>query len=145
MLRIYYAAILVLAVALPSFATDIQWGINGHPLSGAAYEDTLIDFHLDLIEELGMTHYRIDINQDASGLLSSSDEAQLNSLISACASRNITIYPVLSLPGALNAADAATAWQAGFSIGSQFAADFGNSLDYYGLGNNADDMLESHH
>lgn len=136
-----HTALLLSLVIFNTSGAEMILGVNGHPLSKPAYTDTLIDFQLDLLYELGVNYYRIDVNLDESGKLSGDAQALFNSLIESCENRSVNIYPVLSLPDLENLTNVNIAWQYGYSVGLQFASDYGGDLDYYCLGNNVDEIL----
>lgn len=69
------------------------WGVNGHPLTQAAYIEIPLDEQLALAAELGVTWYRVDWPADAFY----GDTARCDELAAKAAARRITLLPVLHL------------------------------------------------
>jgi hypothetical protein len=65
------------------------WGVNGHPLT--AYPGVDYDKQLDLVQDLGLTSYRVNVSEPRHIL-------QLVELVNKAKARNIEILPVLT-PG----------------------------------------------
>src|SRR5260370_41861728 len=88
----------MLLAALVSFdaRATIIWGANGHPL--VSYPGTSIEQQLDLLKDLGMTSYRVDVREQ-----SASNLAGLAELIRQAKKRGIEILPVLVFPKDLGA------------------------------------------
>jgi hypothetical protein len=93
-------SIVLLAVcvglAAANAAETFQWGVNGHPVSQEAYYHVPIATQLDLVAELGVTWYRVDIGADAFN----GNTDRIDELVAECGRRNIRLLPVLfSTPG----------------------------------------------
>ena len=82
----------VLACCGNSASAQIQWGVNGHPIT--AYPGISIDDQLDLVQDLGMTSYRVNVSE-----VDQSDH--LAAILQAARERDIVILPVLT-PGGLD-------------------------------------------
>jgi hypothetical protein len=65
------------------------WGINGHPL--VSYPGVSFEEQLDLVADLGMTSYRVDVT-------SIEQTRRLADLIDKAEKRGVTILPVLIPP-----------------------------------------------
>ena len=76
-----------LLAATGAGASEIQWGINGHPIT--AYPGIGIGEQLDLVNDLGMTSYRVNVPDGGSVKI-------LEELVAEGKRRGIEILPVLT-------------------------------------------------
>lgn len=83
------AVVACLSVAAPAARADMLWGVNGHPLT--AYPGVSIDQQLDLLVELKLKSYRVDVTH-------LSDLDRLGDIIAAAATRDLTVLPILIPP-----------------------------------------------
>lgn len=136
----------------PYNATEgFYWGINGHPITQHDYDhtsgpDTTLDDQLDLIEELGMNYYRVDIVTDANGAVIDNLSApstpgkvlRFDALLNKAAARQrpIKILPMVGITGldVLNDTDI-QAYNKGYNIGYGFASTYGSRINVYEVGN----------
>ncbi|MDB5060303.1 MAG: hypothetical protein JWP67_146, partial [Mucilaginibacter sp.] len=111
-------------------------GINGHPLGDEAYKGVSVATQIELIKSMGMGIYRI-------GILSQSDGTctvpkLLTPLLDAAANGKVTLLPMLT-PRTLNySMTEADAYNAGKTLGANFAAKYAANFKYYDLGNDLD-------
>lgn len=80
----------LIACAASGFASpagaDLLWGINGHPI--VSYPGVTIEQQLDLVKDLGMKSYRVDV-------YSTEQADALGRLIAAGKERGVAILPIL--------------------------------------------------
>lgn len=88
-LRLVLALLALTIECLHVGARDMHWGVNGHPFNN--YRGTTITEELDLIKQMGLTAYRVDVLDERS-------VRALRSLAREGRSRGITILPVIT-PG----------------------------------------------
>lgn len=123
--RIVLIFCLVAGFYRPALA-QIDWGVNGHPI--AAYSGVTIDEQLDLVQQLGMRSYRVDVSA-----IEQMD--RLGALIEAGQKRGIAILPVLILPIKFDQQDTTELYKSAFALASAFARRFKASVDVWELGN----------
>jgi hypothetical protein len=115
-------------------SADIQWGANGHPIT--AYPDIPIAEQLDLLKELGMTSYRVNVPDSGAAVV-------LAQLVEEGKARGIEILPVIT-PGDIDLeADSAEELYAkaralAVTLGSRFRNDIrvwelGNELENFAI------------
>lgn len=83
------ACLVTLVLFLPAGPTlaAMLWGVNGHPVT--AYSGISIPDQLDLVKQLGLTSYRVDIPDIAAA-------DRLEELVTEGRKRGITILPVIT-------------------------------------------------
>ena len=87
-----------IGMAINVFAASgpFHWGINGHPVSQEAYWDVPLSVQLDLVSELHVGWYRIDIGSKAFV----ANTLRCDEFVSGAEERKLRILPVLlSSPG----------------------------------------------
>jgi hypothetical protein len=108
-------------------ATDIQWGVNGHPIT--AYPGIPIAAQLDLVDDLGLSSYRVNV-PDAGR----ADE--LDALVREARPRGIEILPVITPGGVdLDEDSAAVLYDKARALATALAARFRNDINVWELGN----------
>jgi hypothetical protein len=114
------------------------WGVNGHPDYQVQYFDN-IDMQLDLIQEMGMSQYRVDVAADRTGTISGIALTRFNELMTKCQQRGITVLPVLiSREYQTSNYTRDDAYYVGHMLGSGFARQYGNYFHTYEIGNEED-------
>lgn len=133
-IRLTIGAALVVFFSHAAFASDILWGVNGHPIT--AYPGIDIGRQLDYLKDLGARSYRVNITDEAGAEV-------LASLVEEGKKRGIDILPVIT-PGGLNLdrQDAEQLYNAArklaITLGSQFRDqirvwELGNELENYAI------------
>jgi hypothetical protein len=98
---------------------DLIWGANGHPFN--AYPGIPYERQLDLVRDLGMTSYRVDI--------SSLDHIpRLARLIAAAKEREITILPLLTPPVSLEKDTPETLYQQARTFATKVISPFKDDI-----------------
>lgn len=111
-------------------------GINGHPLGDDAYKGISAATQVDLIKSMGMGIYRINILSQSDGTCTV--PKILTPLLEAAANGKVTLLPMLT-PRTLNySASESDAYNAGKTLGANFAAKYAANFKYYDLGNDLD-------
>lgn len=108
-------------------SADMIWGANGHPLT--AYPGIPVAEQLDLVADLGMRSYRVNI-PDASRL------ELVNELVAAGKARGIEILPVLT-PGEINLDrdSAEELYRKSFDFAVAISTPFKDDIRIWELGN----------
>jgi hypothetical protein len=116
---------LVFTPRTPAHA-DLIWGANGHPFT--AYPGIPYERQLDLVRDLGMTSYRVNI--------SSLDHIPLlASLIALGKERGVTILPLLTPPVSLEKDAAETLYQQARAFATKLITPFKDDIKVWELGN----------
>jgi hypothetical protein len=111
-------------------------GINGHPLGDDAYKGVSAATQVELIKSMGMGIYRINILSQSDGTCTV--PKVLTPLLEAAANGKVTLLPMLT-PRTLNySASESDAYNAGKTLGANFAAKYAANFKYYDLGNDLD-------
>src|SRR5688572_23010380 len=96
---------------------SITWGVSGHPLW--AYGSNMpIPKQMDMIRDLGLKSYRVDLNQASTHQMN-----VLSTLITEGKAEGIGILPIL-LPGVSEFQSESAAYSAAKALGSAYAAKF---------------------
>ena len=120
------------AVASSLATSTFMLGINGH-MGDAPYLATSPNKQLQLVKELGMKWYRLNVQTKSDGSASSS--VLFDALRVAGANNGISILPMLYLRTLdLNKSESES-YQRGKTLGGNFAAKYGRYFTYYNLGN----------
>lgn len=114
-------------------------GINGHPLNQVAYFKTPVSRQIDLLKDLNMSYYRVDVATDRFGNVIS--WKRFDPLVAATAARGIKLLPMLWLTDLDYTVNAASAYHRGKTVGSGFAKRYRNNIDYYELGNEEESKI----
>lgn len=120
-----------------------KWGVNGHPMNQESYMTTLA-VQIDLLKELNIGYYRVDIPNNDAGIITDQDQlTRLENLAIASAANNITLVPVIRIPDSLElySFTPAQAEVQGYNLGHQFALDHHEKFTYYTLGNEQENDL----
>lgn len=132
------------SISLPhQRSTPFIWGINGHPLTQQAYNNSSgYQDQLNYLKQLNLTYYRVDMPQHADGTVVAS--ANLTNLLTVLdANPAIKLLPVIGL--SVDATSLATKsnsqfYALGVAQGYQFAAQYGNRFKTLELGNELDNQ-----
>jgi hypothetical protein len=121
---------ILLALTAPSLAAagtgDIVWGVNGHPLTN--YRDVTANAQIDLVAQLGMRAYRVDVTN-----LAQMDA--LATLVTTGRAKGVAILPVLNPPVDLAKDDVATIGRVARDFGQNLASRFRGEIGVWELGN----------
>jgi hypothetical protein len=133
--EIALAAALAAAVARGGEET-FAWGVNGHPLSQAAYFDVSLSAQLGLVCDLEAGWYRIDLGEGSFAALTS----RLDELLTAAAGRRVRLLPVLipSLGAAAAGAEPEAVRAGAFAFARMVAARYRGRITHWELGNELD-------
>lgn len=125
-------------VNVGSSASTKIWGATGHPNNQVQYYGN-VDAQLDLIQEMGMTQYRVDMGANRNGELIGDNLTRFNELMTKCQPRGITVLPVL-INNEWWAANYTRddAYYVGAILGNGFATRYGSYFHTYELGNEED-------
>ncbi len=117
----------VLACCGTNASAQIEWGVNGHPIT--AYPGISIADQLDLVQDLGMTSYRVNVSY-----VDQSDH--LAAILEAARERDIVILPVLT-PGGLDLDSDApeTTYKEAYDFAFALGDRFGDQILAWELGN----------
>jgi hypothetical protein len=102
------------------------WGANGHPFS--AYPGIKYDEQLDLVRELGLTSYRVNISR-------TQEIPALVELVNKAKSRGIEILPVLTPNLALDKEEPARLEEAAYNFAVTVVSSLKGRLPVWELGN----------
>jgi hypothetical protein len=126
----------------PACSTVFVWGINGHPTQQATYSsEGSLAAQLDYLEQLGVSHYRLDLTVDSMGIVDSFHSGRsvsFDRVLSAAAARHLQLLPVLTRRPDYRATPAAN-HRAGYLMGLRFAAQYGARLEHIEAGNETED------
>jgi Domain of unknown function (DUF4214)/Glycosyl hydrolase catalytic core len=108
-------------------AAEMQWGVNGHPIT--AYPGIGIDRQLDLVADLGMTSYRVNVPDDGSMDI-------IAELVAEGKARGIEILPILT-PGDIDLKrhTAEQLYEIAHDFAATLAARFKDDIRVWELGN----------
>jgi hypothetical protein len=108
----------------PDGDTGFRWGVNGHPIR-AAYGTLSMAQQLDLMKDIGISSYRVDVY-----ILDQMDT--LDQLVSQALPRGIEILPMLQPE---LGSDEESSYDIGLGFGKAFAERFRSSIRFWELGN----------
>ena len=123
------------------YSDSIKIGINGHPLTQEAYLEASLDSQVNLIKELNLNYYRIDLVIDEVGNLQ--NEVRFQELVRKAKNKNIEILPVLINSGWEKEIKQQNSYLLGQKIGAKFALTYKSNIEYYEIGNEDDSKLMS--
>jgi hypothetical protein len=113
-------------------SSAMQLGINGH-MGDAPYLATPPATQIQMLKARGMTWYRLNIQTTSDGSASSS--TLLDALQAAATSGGVKILPML-YPRTLDySLSESASYNAGKTLGANFAAKYGRYFTHYNLGN----------
>lgn len=124
---IVLAAVLTFLLSLDAQA-GLIWGANGHPL--VSYPGTTINEQLDLLKDLGVTSYRVDVGEPNPSTLT-----RLSALVTEGKKRGIQILPVLVFPKDLSGETEQSLYKIGYDRARAYASRFKNDIRVWELGN----------
>jgi hypothetical protein len=116
--------------------STLQLGINGHPLGDAPYIATSATRQIQLLKDMGMNWYRINVTTMSDGSITVPE--LFNPLLTAAAAGNVHLLPMLYPRTLSYSVSESTSYQAGKLVGANFAAKYGQHFTYYELGNDLD-------
>jgi hypothetical protein len=127
-----FAWIAVGAEAQADWKRDVDFGVNGHPLTTGSYTKLPLEQQISLLKTLGLKTYRVNINP-------THDEkfAQLSELISLAQRERIRILPVVIIPPK-QYSDEDTAYNDAKAAVYNLAKQFDTQIDVWELGNEYD-------
>jgi len=116
--------------------SNLELGINGHPLGDEPYLATSSAKQIGLLNNMNMTWYRIDVLSQPDGTVTVPH--LLTPLLQAAKAGKVNVLPMLN-PRTMDLSDSETeAYAKGKTLGAKFAAAYAGSFDYYDLGNDLD-------
>lgn len=131
--RFSRCALIVLATILPLLASfdaraELVWGVNGHPL--VSYPGASFEQQLELLKDLGVTSYRIDVGEPDPSTLT-----RLRELVDQARRRGIDILPVLAFDKNLDGETEQSLYRIGYDRARAYASRFKNEIRVWELGN----------
>lgn len=124
---------------LPINRTDFIFGVNGHPLGQAPYTNTSPETQINLLKDMGMTWYRIDVHSMSDGRITV--PYMYNPIKAAADKGGVKFLPVLYSRTLKLNVDEKASYEAGKALGGNFAAKYADHFDYYELANELDLQL----
>lgn len=126
----------------PLCSTGFVWGVNGHPTQQSTYSsEPSLQAQLDYLDQLGATHYRIDLTVDTFGVVDSFHSGRsvsFDRVLSAATARNLQLLPVLTRRPDYRATPTAN-YRGGYLMGLRFAMEYGAHLQHIEAGNETED------
>lgn len=116
--------------------SNLQLGINGHPLGDAPYIATPATKQIQLLKDMGMNWYRINVTSMADGSITV--PKLFSPLLTAAAAGNVHLLPMLYPRTLSYSVSESASYKAGKEVGANFAAKYGKYFSYYELGNDLD-------
>jgi hypothetical protein len=131
------------SIARPIEVTDnFIWGINGHPITALDYTVGSILHQIELLKEHQLEYYRVDITTNDDGSVNTYP-AKFDELLRLTTEKEIKILPVIKIDKQL--ADYSHTTEQAYSLGRKqangFITKYGNSFDYYELGNEQENRI----
>jgi hypothetical protein len=135
-MRLFSLVLATLAAAKAEAGPDTIWGVNGHPFSQSPYYDISIGEQLDLVSELGVGWYRVDLSSEAF----TAETGRLDELLAESLHRGIRILPVLvsSPSGRSLKATPQQIHDAAFTFGRTVADRYRGRITHWELDNELD-------
>lgn len=113
------------------------WGINGHPLTQAAYANNWDD-QFNRLKDLQLNSYRFDVLLNADGI--AKKDALFNKLLNRLKTSGIKPLPVISLSG-LKGLDSTAIYQTSYRQGINFGQRYGSYLSVMEVNNEVDNKI----
>lgn len=120
------AGLLSILISATSARSDLMWGVNGHPFT--AYPGIPYREQLELVRELGMRSYRVNISFP-------SQAPMLAKLVAEAKPLGIEILPVLTPGLNLKAESAEQLYDRAYKITTALISQFKNEIRVWELGN----------
>lgn len=114
------------AVGDGAAASDLIWGVNGHPFT--AYPGVSFEEQLALVEKLSMRWYRVNLHADHT-------TADFETLLGLAQARGITLLPILEPEGDFDTDDAETIRALAYDHGRAMARRFAGRVPVWELSN----------
>jgi hypothetical protein len=119
--------------------TPFIWGVNGHPAAPSQAYDFRDDperlrRQMQLIKDLGFTHYRVDIHFDMDG----TEHGLLAEVAPVAEEFGVVLLPVVTFRKDLVPQDSSDAYRAGKRIGAAFVRHHGTRFPVVEVGNEVD-------
>lgn len=113
------------------------WGVNGHPLTQQAYKYRTLNDQIQLLKDLGVGYYRIDVPINAEG--KARNEPYFLELLEKLKAAGVKPMPAL-FPSGIGGAesDSISIYNKYFSVGEKFINRYGGHLDVLEVGNEWD-------
>jgi hypothetical protein len=122
----FFAMTLVAFVPRSAAREQMIWGVNGHPL--VSYPGLTYEQQLDLVRDLGMTSYRVDVP-------STDKVSGLKTLIDLAKPRGIDILPVLAPNLDLDKETVEDLYEKAHAFAVYYVSRFKDDIDVWELGN----------
>jgi hypothetical protein len=119
-----------------TLSSGFTLGVNGHPLGDVAYLGIPASSQIDMIKNMGMGIYRINILSTSDGTCTV--PKVLQPLLDAAAAGNVTLLPMLTPRTLVYTDSESDAYQKGKTLGGNFAAKYASVFKYYDMGNDLD-------
>lgn len=113
--------------------STLQLGVVGHPMGDAPYVKTPATTQIQLIKGMGMKWYRVGFQTQSDGTISV--PYLFEPLRLAAQAGNVRLLPMLYTRTLDLTASQSASYKAGRTLGSNFAAKYGQYFTYYDLGN----------
>ncbi len=121
------------------YNTNLVTGITGHPLNQHAYMNTPANTQIQLLKDMKMSYYRIDISTHADGTIWNTKK--FDELRIAASNGGIKLLPTLFLNGLSYKQTESEAFRVGKSLTYGFAKKYGQYFDVYELGNEEESKI----
>ncbi|RYY37995.1 MAG: hypothetical protein EOP46_00540 [Sphingobacteriaceae bacterium] len=119
--------------AVSLVGSNLELGINGHPLGTLPYTSTPATRQIQLLKDMNMTWYRVDVHSKDDGGITVPH--LWDPLKAAATNGGVKILPMLyTRTFSLNVSETES-YNRGKKLGADFAAKYGNYFTYYNLGN----------
>src|SRR4051812_4988381 len=125
------SGLLLASTSTPS-GSGFMLGVNGH-LGDAPYMQTPANKQVQLLNEMGMKWYRINIQTNSDYSMRS--EGRFLALYQAASEKGVSLLPVLYTRTLDLDKTEAESYKSGWELGANFAAKYGGYFTYYDLGN----------
>jgi hypothetical protein len=112
--------------------SSLGLGVNGHPFTDAPYVQTSAAKQISLLKGMGLNWYRINVQTKSDGSAASS---MFESMRQAAANGSVNLLPMLYLRTLDFSKSESLNYQLGKTLGSNFAAKYGQYFSMYNLGN----------
>lgn len=118
------------------------WGVTGHPTQQASYSsEESLEAQLKYLDQLGVSHYRLDLTVDTFGVVDSFHSGRsvsFDRVLTAAAAQDLQLLPVLTRRPDYRASPLAN-HRAAYLMARRFAARYGARLSQIEAGNETED------